>query len=205
MNRKEEIIFATLELASESGLGNVSMSQIADKVGIRKPSLYNHFKSKEDILSAMYDFLREKSKQQLSFADIDYSEFIENKSLEEALSQSVQNYSKLTTENKMLSFYKVIYSERAINPTATKIIMAETKRMISATKNLFYALQIHKKLFVQDIDTAATSFAMAIHAMIDYQIDGLISGESVPQDLIQKYIKWFCNQFGGINNEKNSD
>ena len=43
--RKKEIIMATLELAANKGLGNVSMNMIADKVGIKKPSLYNHFKS----------------------------------------------------------------------------------------------------------------------------------------------------------------
>ena len=85
MNRKEEIILATLELASKNGLGNVSMAQIAEKLGIQKPSLYNHFKSKEEIISAMYQYLRDKSKEQLSFADIDYSEFIKDKSLEQAL------------------------------------------------------------------------------------------------------------------------
>ena len=56
MNRKEEIIMATLELAAEKGLGSVSMNMIADKVGIKKPSLYNHFVSKEEIVQAMYDF-----------------------------------------------------------------------------------------------------------------------------------------------------
>ena len=45
MNRKEEIILAALELASVNGLKSVSMSQIADRVGIKAPSLYNHFKS----------------------------------------------------------------------------------------------------------------------------------------------------------------
>ena len=38
--RKKEIILATLELAANKGLGNVSMNMIADKVGIKKPSLY---------------------------------------------------------------------------------------------------------------------------------------------------------------------
>ena len=66
MNRKEEIIYATLELASEYGLKSVSLSQIADKVGIKKPSLYNHFKSKEELVTSMYTFLREKAKQGVS-------------------------------------------------------------------------------------------------------------------------------------------
>ena len=37
MNRKEEIIMATLELAAEKGLGSVSVNMIAVKVGIKKP------------------------------------------------------------------------------------------------------------------------------------------------------------------------
>ena len=170
MNRKEEIILVTLELASANGLSNVSLAQIAKKMGIRKPSLYNHFKSKEEIVDAMYQYLREKSKEQISLADIDYGEFVKDKSMEEALTQSVANYSNISTESKMFSFYKVIYSERAINPTAAKIMAEETRKMILATKNLFYALQVHKKICVPDIDMAATSFAMTIHAMMDYEV-----------------------------------
>lgn len=205
MDRKEEIILVTLELAAENGLSNVSMAQIAGKMGIRKPSLYNHFKSKEEIIAAMYQYLREKSKKQLSLADIDYGEFIKGKSMEEALTQSVANYSNINAENKMFSFYKVIYSERSVNPTAAKIMAEETRRMILATKNLFYALQVHKKIHVKDIDMAATSFAMAVHAMMDYQLDCSCSGEPVGQDMIQNYIKWFCNQYGGMDDEKNID
>lgn len=36
MNRKEEIILVTLELAAENGLSNVSMAQIAEKNGNTK-------------------------------------------------------------------------------------------------------------------------------------------------------------------------
>lgn len=205
MNRKEEIILVTLELAAANGLSNVSMAQIAEKMGIRKPSLYNHFRSKEDIIAAMYQYLREKSKEQLSLADIDYGEFIKDKSLEEALTQSVSNYSSISTESKMFSFYKVIYSERAVNPTAAQIMAEETKRMILATKSLFYALQVHKKICIRDIDIAAASFALTVHAIMDYQLDCACSGEPVSEDMIQDYIKWFCEQFGGVDNEKNID
>ncbi|HBG85469.1 MAG TPA: TetR/AcrR family transcriptional regulator [Erysipelotrichaceae bacterium] len=55
INRKEEIVQITLELAAEKGLANVSMCMIADKIGIKKPSLYKHFASKEEIVEAMYE------------------------------------------------------------------------------------------------------------------------------------------------------
>lgn len=205
MDRKEEIISVTLELASQNGLSSVSMSQIAEKIGIRKPSLYNHFKSKDEIVTAMYQFLRDKSKEKLSLIDIDYSVFIKGKSAEEVLNQLICNYISMNKDDKLLSFYKVIYSERAINPAAAKILAEETRRMILYTKNLFYALQVHKKIHIADIDMAATSFAMTVHAMMDYQLDSSFSGEELEQDIIQKYIKWFCDQYGGTNDEKNID
>lgn len=195
MNRKEEIICVTLELASQNGLSSVSMSQIAGKVGIQKPSLYNHFKSKEEIVTTMYQYLREKSKEKISLIDIDYSAFIKGKSAEEVLNQSIYNYICMNNDDKMHSFYKVIYSERVINPIAAKILTEETRRMILATKNLFYALQVNHKICIDDIDIAATSFAMTVHAMMDYQMDSNFSGEQLEQDMIQKYIKWFCNQW----------
>ena len=62
-NRKNEIVYATLDLAAEKGLGTVSMQQIATKVGITKASLYNHFSSKEEIVEAMYEILRKTSRE----------------------------------------------------------------------------------------------------------------------------------------------
>ncbi|MCI5578029.1 MAG: TetR/AcrR family transcriptional regulator [Oscillospiraceae bacterium] len=206
MNRKEEIILATLKLASERGLGNVSMSQIAEKVGIQKPSLYNHFKSKDEIITAMYQFFREKSKNNLSLENINYSDFIKGKTLEKVLIQSVSNYTKINTDDDLFAFYKVVYSERAVNPIAAKIIIDETNKMIAATKELFVALKAQKKLFTDDIDMTAVSFAMTVHSIMDYRFDFLCSKETIPQDdIMQNYIKWFCGQFGGNKNEKNVD
>lgn len=205
MERREEIIIVTLELAAKNGLSGVSMSQIASKIGIKKPSLYNHFKSKEEIIDAMYQYLRDKSKEKMSLTDIDYGEFVNGKTLEEVLTQSVSNYIRINEDEKMTSFYKVIYSERAINPIAAKIMSDETKRMILTTKNLFYALQVHKKADFDDVDMAATSFAMTIHAMMDYKLDCSLSGEQLNQNMIQEYIKWFCKQYGGVDDEKNID
>ena len=206
MNRKEEIILATLKLASERGLGNVSMSQIAEKVGIQKPSLYNHFKSKDEIITAMYQYFREKSKNKLFLGNINYSDFIKRKTLEEALIQSVSNYTKINTDDDLFAFYKVVYSERSVNPIAAKIIIDETNKMIAATKELFVALKAQKKLFTDNIDMTALSFAMTVHSIMDYRFDFLCSKETIPQDdIMQNYIKWFCGQFGGNKNEKNVD
>ena len=198
-NKQEQIILATLELAAENGLGNVSMSQIADKLGIRKPSIYNHFKSKEDIINAMYHFLREKSRSQLSSATMDLGELVKDRSAEEMLLFTVNNYNKLNEQPEMMSFYKVIYSQRSLDPAAAQIMAEETEKMILATKNLFYALKAHGKITVQDVDAAAECFALTVHSITDYQLDCMNSGKEPKKDMLKAYIKWFVGQIGGNN------
>ena len=200
-DKKEQIILSALALAAEYGLGSVSMSQIAEKVGIRKASLYSHFESKEAIIEAMYEFLRENTKKRLSLQSIDYGEFIKGKTAEQALLLSVGSYESMNTQKEMLDFYKLIYSQRAVDTAAARIMTEETQRMILTTKNLFYALQVHGKLSFKDTDQAAVSFAMTIHSMIEYRLDCICCGKEPPESMIPDYIKWFCSEFGGNENE----
>ncbi len=55
------------------------MSMIADKIGIKKPSLYKHFSSKDEIVEAMYQFLREQSKKNANIKPVDFSSFFKGK------------------------------------------------------------------------------------------------------------------------------
>ena len=201
MERKEEIIQATLMLASKNGIDNVSMSQIATQLGIKKPSLYNHFHSKDEIVKAMYDYLRIQAKEKLKITELDYGKLVKDKSLEEVLKLTVHNYYKMSTQSDMFSFYKIIYSTRATNVVAAQIMCEETEKMLLATKNLFYALQVHQKIFVKDIDQAAISFTMTIHSLIDYQLDRKSAGNKFNEDILDNYICWFSKEFGGKDEE----
>lgn len=203
MSRKEEIIYATLELASVNGMKGVSMSQIAEKVGIKAPSLYNHFKSKDEIIREMYSFLREQAQKNNGKPSVDYSKVFEEKSLEEILMGSLTSYVGMISDKNMLQFFKVLYSERSTNPTAAKIMVEETERMLSQSRNLFYALAVHGKIKNQDADMASMTYSLTIHSLIDYRMDMITAGDAsgfgdgkspVPAKIIE-FIKWFSNAF----------
>lgn len=49
MSTKEKILFQALDLFSKYGYSDVTMKNVADKIGIKAPSIYKHFKSKEEI------------------------------------------------------------------------------------------------------------------------------------------------------------
>ena len=194
-NRKEEIVLTTLELAAQKGLASVSMSMIADKIGIKKPSLYKHFKSKDEIVEAMYQFLRQQAKEKANIKPMDYSTFFAGKTALEILQSVVHGYIQMNHQEQMLNFYKVIYSERPLNPMAAKIVAEETETMILATKQLFYAMEVHNVLHFNNADMSAVSFAMTIHGLMDYELDqrdGECEDEKV--DLLEEYLKWFCEE-----------
>ena len=71
---KQDILEATLDLACQHGLGRVSMQMIADKVNLKKSSLYSHFKSKDEIIESMYTYFREQAKTETSRSQIDLGE-----------------------------------------------------------------------------------------------------------------------------------
>ncbi len=195
-DRRNEIVFATLELAAENGLGSVSMQQIANKIGITKASLYNHFSSRDEIVEAMYETIRQASKQKVVRTNIDYDALAKSGTFYEVIMKAVSSYRAIVQEPQMFLFYKLIMAERSINPAAAEIMVKETKTMIDATKALFRSLEANGKAEFMDLDSAAFSFSMAIHSIIDYGFDLENAGVGSNDDMLNGYIEEFCRLYG---------
>lgn len=70
MNTKQRIIENALILFSEKGYEAVTVANIADKVGIKAPSLYKHFKSKQDIFESILNELQSRYEMQANVLNI---------------------------------------------------------------------------------------------------------------------------------------
>lgn len=194
---KEKIIMATLQLAGEHGLRSISMSQIAEKAGIKKSSLYSHFSSKEEIISEMYTFLRKQANQNREIGQFDYGSYVEGKNLKQILMDTVLAYEKMNRNPQMEMFYKIIISEKTLNPIAAEIMVAETNTMIWATKQLFYAVMAKRVAYFENIDSAAISFAMGVHAILDFRTDDSMAGSNHSNGMLEQYIDEFCRVYSG--------
>ena len=64
MDTKKKILDAALTLFAEKGYGNVYVGHIADAVGIKAPSLYKHYKSKQDIFDAILEEMKKSYEKQ---------------------------------------------------------------------------------------------------------------------------------------------
>jgi AcrR family transcriptional regulator len=60
LTRKEEIVIVAAKLFKEKGYSAVSMRDIAQQMDIKAASLYNHIKSKQEILSSLVLHVAEK-------------------------------------------------------------------------------------------------------------------------------------------------
>ena len=208
MTTKEKILLVTLRLASEHGLGSLSLSQIAGEVGIQKQSLYNHFASKEELISGLYEYLRGKAKEKANMAPVDYGAMVKGKKPDEVLTAAVDSYMAMNQDKDIMQFYRFVMSERSINKDAAQIMVVETEKMILATKQLFYAMQVQHVMDFDDADAAAFSFAMAVHSIMDYMYDREMAGADQSARSAQKvgitrtakkqmdmYIKDFCRAY----------
>ena len=86
---------------------------------------------------------------------------------------------------------------KSIQPMAAKILAEETGKMIIATKQLFYAMEVHKLLHFQNADMSAVSFAMTVHGLMDYELDlrsGECKTENQERNNLDEYLQWFCRK-----------
>lgn len=72
---KEKILQKALELFSTYGYDAVSVGTIADAVGIKAPSLYNHFESKKAIFDAIVEATATQYEKDTAKIDIHVADF----------------------------------------------------------------------------------------------------------------------------------
>ena len=68
---KQRILKAALKLFGKHGYDSVRVAQISDAVGIKAPSLYKHYKSKQDIFDAILDEMEKRYQAQVSAMQVD--------------------------------------------------------------------------------------------------------------------------------------
>ena len=87
MNTKEKILDEALTLFSEKGYANVFVGDIADRVGIKAPSLYKHYKNKQAIFDAIIDEMNRRFTEQAKAMQINGNDAAKDAGIYETLSE----------------------------------------------------------------------------------------------------------------------
>lgn len=117
MSTREKILEKSLDLFSEDGYSDVSLEKIAREVGIKAPSIYKHFKSKNNIYDSLLAIAIDKVDQHLESID----KYVVNKGETNWLdlpSLSIDIFKYLLHDDYVSRIRKMISIEMYKNPHA---------------------------------------------------------------------------------------
>lgn len=122
MTTKERITEEALQLFAEKGYKGTSVKNIADAVGIKDASLYNHFKSKQEIFDSIveliFSHISELSQeiglpQEAGEMEIVFYEKLDLKDLKEISRKAFLFY---LTDSYVSKFWRIAQMEQYTNP-----------------------------------------------------------------------------------------
>ena len=159
---REKIINAFLSCALEKSGASLSLSDIAEFLGVNKASLYNHFSSREEIFEAALD-ASEVTMQNVHFVS---NENFENLSFESAIEKIIRSYIRSYELEPIFPMYVFVDSHKFFSAKAFRIIENEIKKIENETVQ-FIQNNIAEKKFLRktNLNNLQTKVAFFVRAV----------------------------------------
>ena len=170
---KQKILVKALELFSIKGYDAVSVGEIAKAVGIKAPSLYNHFPSKQAIFEEIVEATAAQYEKDTDSIDIhvqnvkaDVSEFMEI--TEQELFEKVQWIFSYSIHNETFSrFRRMMTIEQFRSPELAKLYSTRyVDRVVAYHAEIFRNLIAAGIIAGQDPDVLALMYMAPVVTLI---------------------------------------
>ena len=203
MDTKKKILDVALTLFSEKGYGNVYVGQIAEGVGIKAPSLYKHYKSKQDIFNAILDEMRERYNQKaadLNMNGSDYladSELYKNVSEDELVKMGIGLFSFFLHDEYECKFRKMLTIEQFSDKELSKLFSDQYfDEPLKYQSGLLHFLIMQGKLKEDDADIMALQFFAPIYLLMTV-CDRQPNREKECLRKLEKHVRQFSRIYKG--------
>ena len=206
MKTYDKILIESLKLFAIKGYSDVFLNDIAEKVGIKAPSIYKHFKNKKDIFESCIEKFEERmNEKRLQLLLPINNEKLDPyllKSREEIIDIALKLLEFHLTDDVASNFRKMLLIERS---RSSEINAIYVKTFI--TNPLFYQENVFKMLINEnkfkkgDSKLMALKFYSPIYFILqkyDFERGSLKNAK----DELTKIIIDFCNECE-VSNEKN--
>jgi AcrR family transcriptional regulator len=184
--REEAILETAYQLLAEKGIQGMTMDELAARVGIAKGSLYQHFRSKEQLLGVAL----------VSFMD-QISEYIDGlPSAQPAIERLKQTYRRALHLRFQKGFPDIFNAKSLIRESLNgqPVYVAAASRLFKALTGLVDTAKKQGDV-LQDIPTEVLVYA-AIGRVRDPELDPLIAdGRIQPEALVDMLVQMFL---GGV-------
>ncbi len=162
---KKLILSAALELFSAYGYDSVSVGQIAKAVGIKAPSLYNHYESKQAIFDALLEEICEQYQRDTDKINIHVQNAEQDTALftditEDGLAEKVRQMFLYSVHNESVSrFRKMMTIEQFRSPQISELYTWRyVTRLVEYHRELFRRLIEAGELKNGDADALAVMY-----------------------------------------------
>ena len=154
---KQRILDQALELFSAKGYDSVSVGEIAKAVGIKAPSLYNHFPSKQAIFDAIVEstavqYESDTDKIDIHVQDVQKDIPIFTETTEDALFEKVRQIFEYSLHNETISrFRRMMTIEQFRSPELAVLYSNRyVERILHYHASIFRALIESSEISAED-------------------------------------------------------
>lgn len=198
MNTKERIAREALQLFSAKGYAATSVRDIAAAVGIKDSSLYNHFKSKQEIFDHVVEkYSQSNAQKYFSFYKKDE---IPDGSLEMfcntqwIISMGKQIFSSVVADDDSCKLRRLLTTEMYHNENAKKAYGIYLMEPISWTVILFQKMMCAGVLKQADAQVLAYELMAPIYILqTEYECDGVSMEDAL--DFIERHVTLFFGKY----------
>ena len=192
VSTRDRILEEALTLFSENGYDGTGVEQIAERVGIKAPSLYKHFKGKEDILNALIDN-----------AEARYEESFGSEQRLGRLPESREEFVQMTMERVLFTMRdpmirkirKFLVQEQF---RSDRLAAITTRHQLEGVQRMYTKIigsMMEKGLFVNDDPGLLADELTAQVVLLIAKADRQPQAEQEITESIERHIRHFCKVY----------
>ena len=165
LGTREKIFQTSVRLFARKGYPDASLQEIAEEVGIKKSSIYNHYKCKEEILNEIYMRFMEILIDSTPSKEMIRESLDRNPSPADFWKERIKTYFKNSIISETGRMWAVILMEQFRDQKAGALIIEENKRM-AENNTMIFKLMIKKGLIKKtDAEMLASELMYVIRSL----------------------------------------
>lgn len=204
MDTKHKIMDEALTLFAQKGYANVFVGEIAERVGIKAPSLYKHYKSKQAIFDAIIEEMNSRYAQQAGSLNIGIDPASDAKTYKNMSEDSlakicISMFQYFLHDDYTKRFRKLLTIEQFNNAEFAKIYSGQyIDGPLIFQKMLFGSMVAAGAFVTADVDVMTLQFYAPIYTLLTL-CDREPEREKEAIELLDRHSRQFSRIYGGKN------
>ena len=156
---KDDILSAGIKIIESEGVDRLTLSSLASELGVKKPSIYHYFASKDEIISELYVRARELLRKHTFRVDFTLS-------AEEVLTAVYLHWEALWRDEEIGPYLSLLSQRESIDEEAHEILASLNLMTEAQSDAVIDNLVMRKKLVCEDKKFLSFLFSSAAMAAL---------------------------------------